>query len=83
MKIYFKIRAVLDPRSVEELTTLSEEELYTVYDHLSSTTPEVEFLCSLEDDDTLEVLSINDSPVIENQYVELFGGKVTRESKYQ
>ena len=83
MRTYFKIRAIVDPSSIEELTYLDDEETVQVFSALEEGFPEVTLLCSVGDDEEVEIHNINDKPIVHNSVIELYGGSVTSESKFQ
>jgi len=85
MRTYFKVKAIFDPDSIEDLTYLERNELLKIFSKLEEGLPEVTLLCSLgsEDDDEIEIHDINDNPIVHNKVISLYGGKVTHESEFQ
>ncbi len=83
MKTYFKIKAQLDPKSIEDLSYLDDRELHRIFESLSNKLPELVLLCSIGDDEEVDVLSVDDKPLVHNKMIDLFGGSVTSESEFQ
>jgi len=80
----FKVRYYLDRDSIQELNSLSHNELMDILQRLyiSSDKEYVEITLSLSSSGGVNILFVDDYPIVKNQFITLYNGEVTDESKY-
>lgn len=81
----FKVRYYLDHDSIQELNSLSHNELMDILQRLyiSPDKDYVDITLSLSSSGGVNVLFVDDYPVVKNQFITLYNGEVTDESEYQ
>ncbi|AND75217.1 hypothetical protein FDH01_gp056 [Acinetobacter phage vB_AbaM_ME3] len=80
----FKVRYYLDRDSIQELNSLSHNELMDILQRLyiSSDKEYVEITLSLSSSGGVNILFVDDYPIVKNQFITLYNGEVTDESEY-
>lgn len=86
LEIYtFKARYYLDRDSINELNSLSNNDLMDILQRLyiSSEKDYVDVTLSLSASGGINILYIDDQPLVKNRFITLHNGEVTDESEYE
>lgn len=86
LEIYtFKVRYYLDRDSINELNSMSQDQLMDILQRLyvSDEKDYVDLTLSLSSSGGIDVLYVDDKPVVKNSYITLYNGEVTNESEYE
>lgn len=81
----FKVRYYLDRDSIQELNSLSHNELMDILQRLyiSSDKDYVDVTLSLSSSGGVNILFVDDCPVVKNKFITLYNSEVTSESEYE